>query len=416
MNRDQRSKILAGEGLSINWPAEPLLGAFYTQEEIDVILDVVEKSMDPVEGFGFICDEIVQFEEAFARYCGVDHAISITSAGAGLDMAVMALDLQPGDEVIVPAINFRAGAYSVIGAGGRLVFCEVDPVTLCADPADVERRMTERTRAVLVTHMNGISAPMDDYLEICERHTHPKWGPPKVIGDAARACGAGYKGTKVGKKGWMTVFSFHTQKTMTTLGEGGMITTDDPDLARRLRGLRQWGSGMAEDVRAADPQFLTANPRYGWGANYKMTKVQAAVGLVQLRRLDEMIAMRVRIGRQRTEMLRDIPELTLPPEPPGFEHTYYLYNVLVPQEWAGEKRDQLQKILRADYGVDSVVANAPIYLNDTYLQHHTNNQRCPLSEEIGKRLFCLPVHPKMPQEDNEWIAAALSEAVERLRD
>ena len=114
--------------------------------------------------------------------------------------------------------------------------------------------------------MNGLSAPMDDYLEIAQRHPHPKYGPVKVIGDAARACG-GYKGTKIGKQGWMTIFSFHTMKLMTTLGEGGMITTDDADLARHLRGIRMWGTDTG-----------------GWGGNYKMSKIQAAVGSVQLRR------------------------------------------------------------------------------------------------------------------------------------
>jgi len=147
---------------------------------------------------------------------------------------MIALDLQPDDEVICPAVNFKGGPYAILGQGARLVFCEVDPRTLCADPEDVERRITPRTRAILVTHMNGLSADMDALLDVAERHPHPTHGPIKVIGDAARALGGEYKGSPVGKKGWMTIFSFHTMKLMTTLGEGGMITTDDPELAQLL--------------------------------------------------------------------------------------------------------------------------------------------------------------------------------------
>ncbi len=397
MKKAERTAILEESKLSRPWPAEPAMGSWYTEEEIETVVRTIRESLDPVTGFGFFCEEIVEFEEQFAEYCGTEYAISITSAGAGLDMAIMALDLQPGDEVIVPAMNFQAAPYAVIGQGGKLVLCEAAPATLNADAADVEQRITERTRAILVTHMNGLSAPMDDYLAIAQRHPHPKHGPPKVIGDAARACGGGYKGTKIGKRGWMTIFSFHTMKLMTTLGEGGMITTDDAELAQRLRGIRMWGTG-------------TDN----WGGNYKMTKIQAAVGLVQLRRLDEMIAPRVALARKRTEMLQDVPGLILPQEPPEYDHVYYLYNILVCPEWAGEKRDRLMAMLQDDYGVNCVVANPPIYQTDPFIRSHTVGQALPVSEEIGARLFCPPLHPLMSDVDNRYICAAIVDAVERI--
>jgi dTDP-4-amino-4,6-dideoxygalactose transaminase len=298
--------------------------------------------------------------------------------------------------VVCPAVNFKASHLAVLGQGGKLVFCEIDPRTFNLDPADVERRITPRTRAILPVHMNGLSAPMDDLLDIAARHPHPKHGPLKVIGDAARACGGGYKGTKIGKKGWCTVFSFHTMKLMTTLGEGGMITTDDAALAERLRALRQWGGT-------------------GWGTSTKMTKVQAAVGLVQLRRLDEMIARRVALARQRSRLLAGVPGLTLPFEPPECDHTFYLYTLLVPREWAGEKRDQLMKIMGEDYGVGCVVANPPTYLGHPWIRERTAGQVLPLSEELGARLVCVALHPLMTEEQNEYIAAAVIEAAERVR-
>lgn len=409
-----RKQVLARGGLSREWPAEPMLGGYYTEEEIEAVVKTIKDSLDPAVGFGFFCDEIVEFEEKFAKYCGTEFAISITSAGAGLDMAMMALDLDPGDEVIIPAINFKAGFYAILGQGGKPVLGEADPETLNLDPADVERLISPRTRAILVTHMNGLSAPIDDYIEIAERHPHPKFGPAKVIGDAARALGGEYNGAKIGKKGWMTIFSFHTMKIMTTLGEGGMITTDDPNLIRRLRGLRQWGAEITDDMAIHTGRRATDDPRAGWGTNYKMTKVQAAVGIVQLGRLDEMIEGRRKVAQKRTEMLKHIPQLTLPPEPAGYKHVYYLYNILVPPEWAGEKRDQMMKMLKDDYGVDTVVANPPTYQTDAFVRRHTQGQSCPRSEELGARLLNPPTHPSMSDEDNEYICAAIEDAVERL--
>jgi len=396
MDRAERQAILTSRKLEVNWAGEPLLGSWYGEEEIEAVVQSIRNSMDPTVGFGFICKEIEEFEASFARYCGTAEALSINGAGGGLDMAMRCLDLEPGDEVICPSINFRAAPMAIVGHGGRWIPCEVDPRTFQADPEDVERRITPRTRAILVVHMNGLSAPIDDYLEIAERHPHPKHGPPKVIGDAARALGGEYKGQKIGKAGWMTIFSFHTQKNMTTLGEGGAITTDDPEAARRLREIRQFGGE-------------------NWGSNYKMTKVQAAVGIVQLRKLDAMIESRRRIAKQRDAMLAGLEGIITPFEPPDCKHSYYLYTLLVPREWAGEKRDRLLALLREEFGVNTVIANPPVHLTVPFLKRHAGHFSLPVSEEIGARLFCLPIHPRMSDADNEYLCAALWEAVERIR-
>jgi len=181
----------------------------------------------------------------------------------------------------------------------------------------------------------------------------------------------------------------------------------------RLRALRQWGIAVSEDLEIARGKKGTGD--MGWGSNYKLTKIQAAVGLVQLRRLDSMIAPRVVMAKKRTEMLRDVPGLTLPAVPVGREPVYYLYNILVPKEWAGAKRDQLLAILRKEYGVDTVVANPPVYQTDAYVRRMTVGQSCPRADELGARLFNPPMHPSMSDSDNEYICAAISEAVDRLR-
>jgi perosamine synthetase len=397
MDPAARAAVLARGRPGPRWPGEPLLGGYYGDEEIEATVQAIRTSMDPTVGFGFICRETEEFEAAFAAYCGTRECVTINGAGPGLDMAMMCLDLEPGDEVIVPAINFRAALMAVIGQRGQVVLGEVEPRTFNLDPNHVEALISPRTRAIFPVHMNGLAAPVDVYEEIAERHPHPKHGPARVIGDAARSCGAGYRGGRVGKLGWMTVFSFHTQKLMTTLGEGGAITTDDPLLARRLRAIRQFGGTQ------------------GWGTNYKMTKVQSAVGLVQLKRLETMLAQRREVAARRTALLQGIPGLILPSEPPECRHTYYLYTLLTQAAWAGEGRDRLLTILRERYEVETVVANPPQHTVVPFIAAHTEGQRLPISEDLGRRLFCLPIHPTMTEEDNAYLCAALWEAVEQVR-
>ncbi len=394
MDEKRRRQVLK-RGLSGPWQSEPHFGSHYGEEEIEVAVRTIRASLDPLVGFGFITEEFLEFERQFAEYVGTKHALSICTASVGLEMAMRCLDLEPGDEVICPTTNFRAAPMAVLGHGGKLVLCEADPRTLCADPADVEKRITPRTRAILVTHMNGLSADMDALLEVADRHPHPKHGPLKVIGDAARACGGGYRGTKIGKRGWMTIFSFHTMKNMTTLGEGGMITTDDDGIIARLGEMRQFGGEH-------------------WGSSYKMTRVQAAVGPVQLRRLDGLIAARRKVAEQRHKLLEGGPGLALPYEPEGYLHSYYMYCLLAPREWAGEKRDRLIALLNEEYGVSCGIFNRPVHEEVPYIRRHTEGQHLPVSEEIGRRLFCPPIHPTMSESDNEYIAAAVWEAVERI--
>jgi perosamine synthetase len=398
MDAHRRQELIRNCKPEMVWRGEPHLGGWYGEEEIEVVVKTIRQSMDWTgDGFGFICAEIESFEKAFAQYSGTADAVSINAAGSGLDMAVMCLDLQPGDEVIAPSVNFRAAPMSIIGQGGKFIPGEIDPRTFQLDPADVAKKISPRTRAILPTHMNGMSAPVDEYLEIARKHPHPQHGPAKVIGDAARACGGGYKGRKIGAAEWLTVFSFHTMKNMTTLGEGGMVTCHDPEVAKRLRALRQFGGAEY------------------WGSNYKMTKVQAAVGLVQLRKLDAMVGNRRRLALRRNAILAAVPELTVPYIPADIEHSFYLYTCLVPKEWAGKKRDALLAIMSEQYHVGCVVANPPVHNTVPFIKRHVGNVELPVSEQLALRLFCPSLHPSMTDEQNDFVCAALIEAVEKVR-
>lgn len=400
LNLQTRKKILSkGKPNSSNilWYGEPNLGSWYTDAEIDAVLKTIRESMDWNVGFGPNPKTIEEFENAFAKYCDSKYAIATNSGGTAIDMAMMCLDLKPGDEVISPAINYKSAHLAILNMGGKVVFCDIDPKTLNLDPADVEKRITPRTRAIFPVHMNGLPAPIDDLLEIAGKHPHSKYGPLKVIFDAARCCGGTYKGEKVGSKGWMSIFSFQTQKLMTTLGEGGMITTNDEALSKKLRDIRQFGG------------------EEGWGSNYKMTKVQASVGLVQLSRLDEMNRRRRDAAKRRTKLLNGVSELVLPYEPFGSEHLYYVYSILVQPEWAGEKRDKIISIMKEKFGIVCSITNPPTYIRWPYIAKHCGNPQLPISEEIGQRLICPPLHPLLTKEQELYICAALLEAIEEVK-
>ncbi len=378
---------------ALRFPDQPALGGWYTQEELDAATQALAESMDVRVGFRAKAREIL-FEDAFAAYTDTRFAVAFNGAGSAMDQVVACLDLSPGDEVISGALNFPGPHLSVLRAGGRLVLAEPEPATLNLDPAHVADLITDRTRAILVTHMNGLPADLQSLLDLTGRRPHPENGPARIIVDAARALGARTALGPVGRAGWATVFSFQSKKAMTTLGEGGMVTTCDEELAVKLRRLRSFGKGRL------------------LGSNYKLTKVQAAVGLVQLRRLDEMNAARIRLAEQRTLLLGDLeaPGLVLPPSL-GTGHTHYLYNLLLPAAFGVRGRDQVRRLLALRHGVGSVPGDRPTHLGHGLIGEATAGQHLPIAEQTSDRLLHPYLHPQMSEADNQDVAEAIRRTV-----
>ncbi|MDD5016145.1 MAG: DegT/DnrJ/EryC1/StrS family aminotransferase, partial [Atribacterota bacterium] len=232
---------------------------------------------------------------------------------------------------------------------------------------------------------------------LVKKHKYSKNSSIRIVNDAARCCGGGYKGKRVGSRGWVTIFSFQSQKHMTTLGEGGMITTNDLGLADRLRNMRLFGG------------------ENDWGSNYKMTKIQAAVGLVQLRRLNKMNSYRRKIALQRSKLLGGTPEIILPTEPSGYKHIYYTYSILVNPDWAGKKRDKIISIMREKFGIVCSVSNPPTYLRWPYIAKKCGTPKLKTSDDVGKRLFCLPLHPLLNKSQELYICASLLETIDLIK-
>jgi len=363
------------------------------EDEIQAVVETLRS------GWLTVGPQTQQFEQAFAAAVGAPHAIAVNSCTAALHLALDALDLQPGDEVITSAITFTATGASIVHAGGRPVLADVCADTLNLDPADVARRVTPRTRAIVPVHFAGHPAAMDEILAIARTHgLH-------VLEDAAHALPATYRGRTVGGIGDTTAFSFYATKNLTT-GEGGMLTTADGALADRVRMRRL--HGMSKDAwrrysAAGSWRYDVAYP----GFKYNMTDVAAAMGLVQLRRLPALHRRRHAIAARYAAALADVPELTLPATRPEVDSAWHLYVVRVQPERLRINRDEIIELLKAA-GVGTGVHFIPLYefayYRDTYGFQPADY---PVAASAGPCLMSLPFYTVMTDDDVEHVAATL---------
>jgi perosamine synthetase len=261
--------------------------------------------------------KVAEFEKAVAAYVGAKHGIATTSCTTGLHLALATAGVGPGDEVIVPSFTFIASANAILYTGATVVFAEIDPRTYNIDPNDIEHRITKRTKAIMPVDQIGLSCDMDPINAIAKQHGID------VVEDAAPTIGSTYKGRKTGSNAHQTVFSFHPRKVITT-GEGGMITTNDDALADRARKLRAHGMSVSDlDRHTADRVIIEEYNELGF--NYRMTDIQASIGLVQLRRLPELLRIRIEKAHRYDRALPAIKGLEVPHVPPYATHTYQSY-------------------------------------------------------------------------------------------
>jgi perosamine synthetase len=326
-----------------------------------------------------------RFEHAFADFCGTRHAVACANGTAALHLALAGLGIGSGDEVIVPTLTFVATANAVAYTGARPVLVDSEPRTWAIDPALVEAAITPRTKAIVVVHLYGHPADLDPILDVAARHGLP------VVEDAAEAHGARYRDRVVGGLGTVGAFSFYGNKIVTT-GEGGMLVTDDDALAERLRLLR--AHGMAPDRRYWHPVL---------GFNYRLTNLQAALGVAQMERVEELIASKRRIAAQYTAGLRDVPGLTLPPEEPWATSVYWLYSVLVDEDAFGLGRDELMAVL-AEEGVETRPVFVPLHRQPLY----DTGARLPVAERIAATGLSLPSAVGLGEEQVRRVTEAVA--------
>ncbi len=344
--------------------------------------------------------KVAQFEKAFAERHRVPHALATTSCTTALHLILAAMRIGPGDEVIVPSFTWVATANSVLYCGATPVLADVDRHTYNIDPADVARRVTPRTKAVIAVHLFGLAADMDAL-----RAALPPGMP--IIEDAACAAGASYRGVPAGGLGLAAAFSFHPRKSITT-GEGGMFTSRDPELSATADMLRNHGASISEEQRHRGPRpYLLAEFNL-LGFNYRMTDLQGAVGLVQLGKLDRFIAEREQWARWYMDQLADIPWLRMPSLPEGGQHAWQAFVTYVDPARAPMPRNDIMERLQAD-GISTRPGTHAIHMLGYYRQRFgCRPDDLPGARDCNDHTMAIPLHNRMVAEDYAYV-------VERLR-
>jgi perosamine synthetase len=344
---------------------------------------------------------LAQFEESFAHYCESEHGIATTSGTTALHLAVAAAGLGPGDEIIMPTFTIAATVFAALYAGATPVLVDVDPDTWTMRVDEVAARIGSRTRAILPVHMYGHPCDMDPLQELAKRHH--LW----LVEDAAEVHGATYKGRKCGSLSDAACFSFYANKIVST-GEGGMVVTKDAAFAERCRSLKNLGFNR-------ERRFLHDHV----GFNYRMTNIQAAIGVAQLEKVEEYVALRRRHAALYTECLRKLEGLHLPIERPWARNVYWMYGLLVDDTF-GCSRDDLMRGL-AKRGVETRTFFVPMHEQPLFHERGLfRNEHHPVASDIGRRGLYLPSSTGLTQEEISYVVDAITdvqrEAMQRRPD
>src|SRR2546425_3107312 len=342
--------------------------------------------------------KVAEFEKAVARYVGAKHGVATTSCTTGLHLALATAGVGPDDEVIVPSFTFIASPNAILYTGATVVFCEIDPKAYNADPAEVEKRITKRTKAIMPVDQIGLACDIAPINDIAKKHGLD------VVEDAAPTIGGTYKGRRVGSNAHQTVFSFHSRKVITT-GEGGMITTDDDALADRARKLRAHGMSVSDLERhRSDRVIIEEYDELGF--NYRMTDIQASIGLVQLRRLDELLRVRRAKAKRYNEELSEIRGIAVPFVPPYAEHTYQSYCLRLTMDCRQGREELMTNLLRR--GIATRRGVMASHLEKTYTSRY-GKVSLPVTEEATHATMLIPLYAAMTDEEQTYVIDALRE-------
>jgi dTDP-4-amino-4,6-dideoxygalactose transaminase len=349
------------------------------KEEIEAVVKVL-KSGILTHGLG-AGPMVTKFEKEFTNFVKTKHSIAVNSGTAALHTAIVAADIKLGDEVILPSFTFVATAEVVVIAGAKPVFVDIDPETYNIFPEKIEKAITKKTKAIIPVDLYGLPSDMQPIREIADKHGLV------IIEDAAQAHGAIYKGKPAGAFADAACWSFYASKNMTT-GEGGMITTNNNELAEKLRFIRNHGE--KEKYKSL---ML--------GYNYRMPEIQAAIGCVQLKKLPKFLAKRSENAKRLTEKLKKAKKLQLPKEPKGYKHSWYLYTVRM-KGAKKEERDKIVKELKREGIGAEVYYMHPVHL----LPHYRKFGKYPLpeTEKAAHQVFSLPIHPGVAGEQIHFIS------------
>lgn len=342
--------------------------------------------------------KVREFEQLFAHRHQVKHAMAVTSATTALHLAVVALGVKEGDEVIVPAFTWVSTANIVLYQGAKVIFVDVDPKTFNLDPDDLKKRITSKTKAIIPVHLFGLCANMDRIKEIA--------GNIPLIEDGACAAGSAYKGTPAGGLGNIGCFSFHPRKSVTT-GEGGMVTTNDDKLADVIKSLRNHGASISEEERHHGPKPYILPGFNLMGFNYRMTDLQGAVGVVQIKKLDTFIQERSKWAHFYKNELKSIPWLSLPEFSADYSHGWQSFVTMLDESKAPLKRnDIMEKLQQA--GISTRPGTHAVHMLDFYKnKFELKADDYPGARDANNFSMAIPLHNRMTPDDYQYVVQTI---------
>jgi perosamine synthetase len=371
----------------------PVARPYFGREEEEVTLAVLRS------GWVSQGPRVAEFEQRFAEYVGAKHAVAVSSCTTALHLALLALGIRPGDEVLCPSFSFIASANSIVYAGATPVFVDIDRRTYNLDPSRIEAAISPRTRAILAVHQVGLPAAIDELSAIATRHNLV------LLEDAACAIGSEYRGRRIGASlSAAACFSFHPRKIMST-GEGGMITVPDSAMATRLRRLRQHSMNVSDVTRhQALSVMIEGYDEIGY--NYRMTDLQAALGLAQLQRLDDFIARRRYFAKRYAEQLSSLPWLLHPFEPEECRHNFQSYMVRLAAGAPIGRDELMQRLL--EHGISTRRGVMAIHREPPYRHPRWDlllTETCHAADET----LVLPLFHQMTEEEQDYVVKSIAE-------
>ncbi len=370
---------------------KPLTG----EEEVQLTAEVIRS------GWLTQGPKTAAFEKAVGEYLGAKHVIAVSSCTTALHLAVVLAGLGPDDEVIVPSYTFVASANALLYAGVRPVFGEIEERTYNLDVKKLSSLVTPRTKAVLAVDQFGLPADLDALEDFCRSHNL------KFIEDAACAFGATYRGRKIGAQGKLVTFSFHPRKSITT-GEGGALVTDDDKIAEKARLLRSHGASVS-DAERHKAKGVTFEAYTELGYNYRLSDVQAAIGLAQLQRLPYILERRQALALRYDEKLKPLGVFEVPLVPSWATHPYQTYAALLKHNVSVDRNSMIQGL--AAQGVSSRRGIPPIHLEPYMESRQEHIPSLPITEDVSKRTLILPLYPQMTSAEQDQVIDALGQAI-----
>jgi perosamine synthetase len=392
-------------GYKVNFPARMRT---YTEAEINAVVNVMRNAEVQTQG-----NYMRQFEADFKAYIGANHAFAVDNATNALRLAAIMCHVGPGDEVIAPGYTFCASAIPFGMTGATIVWADIDPLTWVVDPKDIERKITPRTKVLLVVHLLGMPADMPTIIKIAEKHNL------RVVEDCAQAPGASINGKKVGTFGDFGCFSFHGAKNITTLGEGGMLTVRSDADAAITPGLRHNG---VRPLPADRPRYwvpamsnVDIDLESVWPNNFSIGEAQCALGSELLKTLDEKNDILIAQAMKLRAAFSDVPELTFAKIPEGHRHVFHQFVLHFDGSAFGKNRNDLLDFLTEEAAIRAIVQYYPLYRYPLFQKLGMSEQNCPVIEDWWDNSFSLPWWIGMPDETLDYLVDSAKAGIAALK-